>query len=78
MAHSALNEPVEMNPAGGGAKAAHGATSAPKVSLRRFDITDQRLLDTIDGADAHCSPEIMVRELSVAPLFSSLHTSVAY
>jgi hypothetical protein len=53
-----------MNPPPGGAKAPHGASSQPTVSLRRFDVTDQRLLDTIDGADPLCSPEIMVRLLT--------------
>jgi len=62
-----------MNPSGAGPKAAHGAASAPKVSLRRFDVTDQRLLDSIDGADALCTPEIMVRSFVSVRFPSSMH-----
>lgn len=52
-----------MNPLGASHKQGNGASSTASVSLRRFDVTDQRLLDSIDGADPLCSPGIMVRIL---------------
>jgi hypothetical protein len=74
LSHSILNECVGMNPTGAGPKATHGAAAAPKISLRRFDVTDQRLLDSIDGADPHCTPEIMVRSLASVHIPFSFHS----